>query len=1304
MAITLDVITRVTEASLKGTSRQIQQSVTQTGKQSGEGFAKGFADGVQANSGDIQKAVDKVADNLGALKVAQQKLNELQAKGASQSQRIAQQEKINKLQRDQNRLLADAGNLYRRHADDLRDMGNGFDVVNRGASGVLNIMSTLTAGTRFGGVTAGVANMASGFTNAGVAVGGMSASMTAAAGIAGGVFVVALAAAAAGAVALTNELYNMGSEWDNTFDNIIVKTGATGDVLEQIKQSVRGIAGDVPASMDVIGDAAAAVAQNLKLVGPEADGMIKSLSRLKSYGIDVDVHSLAMAFRALKIEQDDYQGTLEKFLNFSQQTGVPIDQISASVEANAGALQEFGFTVDEVIALMGKFEAQGIDPDKGLGALNRAFKSLSDAGLEPTKENLQLVLDKVSELTASGKISRANEEINKLFGARGGGLSWLPLVTDGELSLLDLANGGEAARTSIEGMGDATDDLSEQWLMFKEETKAALEPLATEVFKFANEALGSITAWLKESKPEIIGFFTFASTQVVNFAQLIVESIGFAFLQIGLLGEKIPFIGSKFKGLKEAGQNLMTFGNKLGDLQTRIQDLGDRANTAAEFSRDLGENIKLLPDKKTVVLEDTTPEVLEAIDKTKYEVENLPDGQVKITPLTDEATREMQAWIDDQNNVPIEPEVKPDTGGADKFLEQWKKALQGDPIDIPVSTNPFNPGGVLGDVPLPPGMGGPSKMQKFAATRPGPRGNVIPEVAWAGDIAGRYGLKMTSGRAGPGTGRSLDGGYHDTGYAGDFSNGSSPTPKMRAFAELMARNFGPYISELIYNDDAGGVGIHDGKPVNAAQVYGANDHRDHVHVAFKPGAFRGAGMQRFGPQSAGDEQVFSASGGAGMMNYGPEDTSPLPPGTPSPIAGLDPGPVGSTFGYNEYGEPGYYRPDSDSIRSAERNAGKAQERVDKAVERESDLQTKIADLRAQAADTELDKAQLEKDIAEKEKQLRDAQGATQDAREDADDAQRRLAEARQGRFTEARQSKQGGKSGGMGQIGADLADDFGISEGLPGMAQWLTTFMANLAFAPMLGQLSAISAAAPYQGGFGAIGVGGAQSMAANGGALFPQAGLTGAVTPPSVPGIPPTIGPAPLGGGVGTPHLTGAAPGPATPNTSMAPSAGPGGGGFQGLGGLPLAGIQAATAGLDMVAPGMGQAAQTGIQVANRTIGYMGQLAGIGVGGLLETFLPNNSALADPNKSWVGRIAAGFAGARPALPNTAGGDNPAGASAKPQTPEEAAALQSGGGGQSGGPMVKVENINNYTADGGQSVANQIGRMQMAGYSSGGPR
>ena len=344
-----------------------------------------------------------------------------------------------------------------------------------------------------------------------------------------------------------------------------------------------------------------------------------------------------------------------------------------------------------------------------------------------------------------------------------------------------------------------------------------------------------------------------------------------------------------------------------------------------------------------------------------------------------------------------------------------------------------------------------------------------------------------------------------------------------------------------------------------------------------------------------------------------------------------------------------------------------------------------------------------------------------------------LAQARQGKYKEM-DGKLKGAAQGLGEIGAALADDFGLSEGLPGVAKWLTTFLANLAFAPMMGALSAVSAASPIQGGHGMLGIMGAQNVAAGGSPLgLSNPGMTAApaagfsmgapMSPIGLPaysavgpmataapmglGVPlpgpalpaeAAMGPAPLGGGIGSgagmPGLAGPPASMPTQQTSAAPRAASPGGGFQGIGGLPLEAAMTATAGLDLLAPGASQAAQMGIKLANRTAGYIGQLGAIGVGGLMETFLPNNSSVADPSKSWLGKIAAGVAGARPAMPNSAGSPAPA---------QPAAAGQQQAG-QGGGPLVKIDNIVNNTADSGQTLSSQIARMSMSGYASRGGR
>jgi len=138
-------------------------------------------------------------------------------------------------------------------------------------------------------------------------------------------------------------------------------------------------------------------------------------------------------------------------------------------------------------------------------------------------------------------------------------------------------------------------------------------------------------------------------------------------------------------------------------------------------------------------------------------------------------------------------------------------------------------------------------------------------------------------------------------------------------------------------------------------------------------------------------------------------------------------------------------------------------------------------------------------------------------------------------------------------------------------------------------------------------------------------------------------------------------------------------------LGGLPLDGIMAATSALDAFAPGSSAAAKIGIQVANRSIGYAAQNAGIAANAIGEFFSVGDNPKGSIGAGWFGKIAGGLAGAGAALPNIAG---------------QKAPQQQGNGQQQGGNTNNVNNTINVQAregasgqEHGEQVAAETSRM-----------
>ncbi|SIK63183.1 phage tail tape measure protein [Mycobacteroides abscessus] len=215
---------------------------------------------------------------------------------------------------------------------------------------------------------------------------------------------------------------------------------------------------------------------------------------------------------------------------------------------------------------------------------------------------------------------------------------------------------------------------------------------------------------------------------------------------------------------------------------------------------------------------------------------------------------------------------------------------------------------------------------------------------------------------------------------------------------------------------------------------------------------------------------------------------------------------------------------------------------------------------------------------------------------------------------------------------------------------------------------------------------------------VAPSVGVAPTPIPPPAPGYAPLADTALTNPGLTNPALTpgipaagggwGGATGPAqawSPSSTriggVEPATGSGAGGV-GItpGGTIDTAIGMAASAADIFAPGAGQAAQTGIKLANRAIQFGAQAAGIGVQGLMDTVLPTaGSELA--NKSWLTKILGGVAGAAPAIPNVAG------KATAPPNPNQGDPNAQGGPVKAGDTNIHVTN-NRATEDGtGRDIA-----------------
>lgn len=141
-----------------------------------------------------------------------------------------------------------------------------------------------------------------------------------------------------------------------------------------------------------------------------------------------------------------------------------------------------------------------------------------------------------------------------------------------------------------------------------------------------------------------------------------------------------------------------------------------------------------------------------------------------------------------------------------------------------------------------------------------------------------------------------------------------------------------------------------------------------------------------------------------------------------------------------------------------------------------DARTSVMSAKSSAEQARLKVLELEADAEATASEVAAARQNAMTAERRYQSALMKLAEAQQGTWKKMESTAKTFTSG-MQDIGAALDDDFGLSEGLPGLVDNLVRMLGAIAAAPITGPLSAIAAANPSQGGSGILGALGAQGV-----------------------------------------------------------------------------------------------------------------------------------------------------------------------------------------------------------------------------------
>lgn len=337
------------------------------------------------------------------------------------------------------------------------------------------------------------------------------------------------------------------NEIDEAYDNIILKTGATGDSLESLKESFDNVYGNFPFDSEEVANAIGEVNTRFKLTGQELENLSTYLLEYSSItGTDV-AESTAYA---QKIQQqwgltlEDTKNVLGLIAYQGQATGISIESLMESVTKNSYAFKEMGLSVDESINLMAQFEANGLEADAMLTGLKKASQNYAKEG----KSMNDGLGDLINRLQKSTTYQDAFNEAVDLFGSKNA-LAFATAAKEGKINLdslnADLSNYSNVVNDNFNSTQDPIDrakvamnNLKLAGTELGESIQGALAPTLEKLAKIAE----NLADWFKNLNPSI--------KEIIVIVGGLLSTIGPLLVIFGTVGKSISNLLGIFAKLK----------------------------------------------------------------------------------------------------------------------------------------------------------------------------------------------------------------------------------------------------------------------------------------------------------------------------------------------------------------------------------------------------------------------------------------------------------------------------------------------------------------------------------------------------------------------------------------------------------------------------------------------------------------------------------------------------------------------------------------------------------------------------------
>ena len=261
------------------------------------------------------------------------------------------------------------------------------------------------------------------------------------------------------------------NEVDSAYDTVIKKTGATGEAAQGLYDIIDSLATSIPTDFNTAAEAVGEVNTRFGLTGDELEdlaGQFVKFADLNNTDVSTSIDLVQSAMAAFGVETEDAADVLDILNKAGQDTGVPLDQLAASLTTNGTALQEMGFGINESVGFLANLDKSGVDSASVMTGLKKALQNATKDG----KSMGDALSELQDDLENTDSDTEAAQKAMELFGNKAGP-AIAQAVRDGRLSFDELSATVTDWGDSVNDTFNETLDPIDQWQMTMNDLKLA---------------------------------------------------------------------------------------------------------------------------------------------------------------------------------------------------------------------------------------------------------------------------------------------------------------------------------------------------------------------------------------------------------------------------------------------------------------------------------------------------------------------------------------------------------------------------------------------------------------------------------------------------------------------------------------------------------------------------------------------------------------------------------------------------------------------------------------------------------------